>query len=193
MAADTTPRGSTIPAPPAPAPPRPVPPTPAPPAPVPPTPAPPAPEQPAPEPPASVAPDSVGSRQLGSGPKNRTCFVLAIPAKCWFRCLQGSCNLALFLNPILHPQLLDELLLVQLQPPVIQIPLHMHPEVVLYLPKGLPLEVLHQLLLHFLDLLHAAAEEKNIIHVYQKQHQILPLPLEKEALITAAGPESHLL
>ncbi|CAI7794978.1 unnamed protein product [Closterium sp. NIES-53] len=46
---------------------------------------------------------------------------------------------------------------------------------------------------HFLDLLHAAAEEKNVIHVDQKQHQLLPLPLEKEALITAAGPESHLL
>ncbi|CAI7763569.1 unnamed protein product [Closterium sp. NIES-54] len=76
---------------------------------------------------------------------------------------------------------------------VIKIPLHVHPEVVLYLPKGLALEVLHQLLLHFLDLLHAAAEEKNVVHVDQKQHQLLPLPLEKEALITAASPESHLL
>ncbi|CAI7795780.1 unnamed protein product [Closterium sp. NIES-53] len=60
-----------------------------------------------------------------------------------------------------------------LQPPVIQIPLHVHPEVVLYLSKSLALEVLHQLLLHFLDLLHAAAEEKNAIHVDQKQHQLL--------------------
>ncbi|CAI7815395.1 unnamed protein product [Closterium sp. NIES-54] len=90
-------------------------------------------------------------------------------------------------------RLLEEIGLVQLQPPVIQIPLHVHPKVVFYLPKGLALEVLHQLLLHVLDLLHAAAEEKNVVHIDQKQHQLLPLPFEKEALITAAGPESHLL
>ncbi|CAI7739232.1 unnamed protein product [Closterium sp. NIES-54] len=66
-------------------------------------------------------------------------------------------------------------------------------KVVLYLPKGLALEVFHQLLLHVLDLLHAAAEEKNVVHVDQKQQQRLPLLLEKEALIRAAGPESHLL